>query len=76
MNQGALCSTFQIVFEIRIYDPLVSGLHFTPNLGQGIGRFATFTIPKATRIKDLFKDGLQAVGHGLLTDSVVNRGYA
>ena len=32
------------VFEIRIDDPLVSGLHFTPDLGQGIGCLATLTI--------------------------------
>ena len=35
------------VFEIRIDDPLTSGLHFTPDLGQGIGCLATLTIPKA-----------------------------
>ena len=59
----------KIVFQIRIHDPLVSGLHFAPDLGWGIGRFAAFSIPKATWIKDLFKDGLQAVGQGLLADS-------
>ena len=47
------------VFEIRIDDPLVSGPHFTPDLTQGVGRLAAFTIPKATRIKDLFKDRFQ-----------------
>src|SRR5262249_25413841 len=44
------------VFQIRIDDPLVSGLHFAPNLGQGIGGLATFTISEAARIKDLLKD--------------------
>ena len=55
------------VFQIRIDDPLVSGLHFTPNLGQGIGGLATLAIPKAARIKDLLKDWLQAIDQRLLT---------
>src|SRR4029079_7245020 len=64
------------VFDIRIDDPLVSGLHFAPNLGQGIGGLATLTIPKAARIKDLLKDRLQAIDQRLLTHPVVDRGYA
>ena len=64
------------VFEIRIDDPLVSSLHFAPNLGQGTGGLATFTIPKAARIKDLLKDRLQAIDQRLLTHPVVDRGYA
>ena len=53
-----------------------SGLHFAPNLGQGIGGLATFTIPKAARIKDVLKDRLQAIDQCLLTHPVVDRGYA
>src|SRR6516225_9200649 len=64
------------VLEIRINDPLVSGLYFAPNLGQRIGGLATFTIPKAARIKDLLKDRLQAIDQRLLTHPVVHRGYA
>ena len=64
------------VFEIRIDDPLTSGPHFTPDLGQGIGGLATFTITKAARIKDLLKDRLQAIDQRLLTHPVVDRGYA
>jgi hypothetical protein len=64
------------VLQIRIDDPLVSGLHFAPNLGQGIGGLATLAISKAARIKDLLKDWLQAIDQRLLTHPVVDRRYA
>src|SRR5271166_800735 len=66
----------KIVFQIRIDDPLASGPHFTPDLAQGVGRLAAFAIPKATRIKDLFKDRFQTIDQGLLADPVIDRGYA
>ena len=58
------------VSEIRIDDPLASDFDFAPNLGQGIGSLAPFTIPKAARIKDLLKDRLQAIDERLLTEVV------
>ena len=66
----------KVVFQIRIHDPLASGLHFAPNLAQGVGCLATFTIPKAARIKDLLEDRLQTVHKSLLTHPVVDRWYA
>src|SRR6202035_3048267 len=57
-------------------DPLASGPHFTPDLAQGVGRLAAFTVPKATRIKDLFKDRFQTIDQGLLANPVIDRGYA
>jgi len=64
------------IFQIRVHDPLVSVLHLTPDLGQGIGGLATFAVPKAARIKDTLKDRLQAVDQCLLTYPVINRRYA
>ena len=66
----------KIVFQIRIDNPFASGPQFTPDLAQGIGRLAAFTIPKATRIKDLFKDRFQTIDQGLLANPVIDRGYA
>jgi hypothetical protein len=66
----------KIVFQIRVHDPLAAGPHFTPDLAQGIGRLAAFAIPKAARIKDLFKDRFQTIGQGLLANPVIDRRYA
>jgi hypothetical protein len=49
-QQSIVIHRSKIVFQIRIYDPLVSGLHFTPDLGQRIGCLATLPIPKTARI--------------------------
>src|SRR5262249_4754497 len=64
------------VFQIRIDDPLISGLHFAPNLGQGIGGLATLAIPKTARIKKLLQDLLPTNYQRLLTHPVVDRRYA
>jgi len=56
----------EIIFQVRVNDPLVSSFHFAPNLGQGVGRLATFPIPKAARIKYGLEDRLQTVDQRLL----------
>ena len=63
----------KIVFQVRIDDPLVSSLHFAPNLAQSIGRLATLAIPKAAWIEDFLEDRLQTVDHRLLAHPVVDR---
>src|ERR1700685_3662587 len=36
----------EIIFQIRVYDPLVPSLYFAPDLGQRISCLSTFPIPK------------------------------
>ena len=38
----------EIIFQIRVYDPLVPSLYFAPDLGQRIGCLSTLPIPKTT----------------------------
>jgi hypothetical protein len=66
----------EVIFQIRVYDPLVPSLYFAPDLGQRIGCLSTFPIPKTAGIKDLLKDRLQAIGQCLLAHSIIDRGYA
>jgi len=73
-QQSIVIHGSKIIFQIRIHDPLgVRPPLHARSLVRASAVLRPFSIPKAAWIKDLFKDGLQAVGQCLLTHSVIGQ---
>jgi hypothetical protein len=76
MNQGALCSTFQKFFEVKVNHDAVARGNVLLRLGYclmgGASRSEAVTVPRKRRVPPL----LENLQHGLLDQSVDDARHA
>ena len=72
MNQGALCSTFQIALDVNIEHPVEPPAALS-GLLEGVDRRSAGAVSIGVIMEDGFQDGLQIPFDDFLCDSVADR---